>query len=108
MKKKIIALSLLMAVLILAFGVSVLATSGDDITTCGECGATLLEGATHINSYNTTHTVYYFGQFETCTVTHDRSRVERFCPDGHGVRWTGIWHYLWHSHPYCTDTGYWE
>lgn len=108
MKKKIIVICLLMATLVLVFGFSALASSRYVPTYCDQCAAVLSEGGTHMYSYNTTHTVFYDGTFDTCTITHDVSQVQKFCPNGHGVKWTGVWHYLWHSHPYCTDTGYWE
>ena len=46
--------------------------------------------------------------YETCTVTHDLSRVSRGCPNGHGIKWTDVWHVEWHSGSYCTHyQGHW-
>ena len=110
MKKRGIVLCLAMIALVITFGISALAASRYRPDYCDQCGTLLSEAGTHISGYSDTHPVPSTDQNnpDTCHVAHDISLVERFCPNGHGVKWSGIWHKEWHSNPICPDNGYWE
>ena len=113
MKKNKVMTCAVLVVSVLAFNLNAYAYVP---TYCDQCGAALVEGGTHINSYGTTHypatglvDVNHNPIYDTCHVGHDRTEVKRNCPSGHGTKWSGIKHDEYHSSSYCTShQSYWE
>ena len=99
MKKRVKICCLIMAVLILTFGISAFAAAtAQPPTICDVCGDPLLSAGTHIMN-NTQYHDTICGQ--QCQINHDRSQEDRYCPNGHGVRWSGIKHVEWHYNSNC-------
>ena len=109
MKKRVKIVGLIITVLILAYGITVFAAeTAEPRTTCDICKAQLLSAGTHMMSYTQYHET---ASGQQCQVNHDRSHVDRYCPNGHGVRDSGVWHVEWHYNSNCYNhphVEYWE
>ena len=61
-----------------------------------------------MNSYTRYHITM---SGEECQINHDRSHVDKYYPNGHGVIWSGVWHVEWHFNSNCLNhphVEYWE
>ena len=107
MTKKILAV---VSVILLLGGVSVSAAS---INYCENCGAALVTNATFESHWNTTHykstnlvDSNYRPIYELCRVSHDVYKLQKYCPNGHGVKWSAHEHR--EDHSCCDDKIYIE
>lgn len=80
---------------------------------CDQCAAVLNTGSHVVVQYQSTHLVptnYVDSNgkpvYEVCTVRHVRTSVGKTCPNGHGVKFNGIYHDEYHS--VCADKHYYE
>ena len=109
MKRKIKMFLPLVCLTVLLMGMTVLASSYETETFCGNCGATLLSGAREAGHWETTHMVGT-GQFhngeeitERCTIQYVKTVLEKFCPNGHGVKASTVQTDEYHSSKRCFD-----
>jgi hypothetical protein len=104
-----------MLVLLLAMSMGALAAANYIPTYCDECGAVLSEMGTNVGHYSVYHDAYtglHDSQggpvTDPCWVYHNITEIRKYCPNGHGNKWIGMWHTEDHSSSYCTDQQYWE
>ncbi|MGN0420200.1 MAG: hypothetical protein ACI4E4_07100 [Acetatifactor sp.] len=109
MKRKIKMFLPLVCLAVLLMGMTVLASSYETETFCGNCGAALLSGAREAGHWETTHMVGT-GQFlngeeitERCTIQYVKTVLEKFCPNGHGVKASTVQTDEYHSSKRCFD-----
>lgn len=108
MKKRVLFPVLCLSVLLSVVPV-LAATSEAEEYYCGICGAYLSRVAIPAGNWTTTHqvptefTVDGKTVYETCTVGHTMTTIQKICPNGHGVRWTKDVHSEIHSSTRCRD-----
>lgn len=111
MKRKMKMFLPLVCLAVLLMGMTVLAAEWDKTNYCETCDAALRSGAREAGHWTTTHQVSTNlvdsdGNpiYEVCTRTHVNTVVEKFCPNGHGVKWSGTQYDEYHTCSRCEET----
>lgn len=112
MKRKIKMFLPLVCLAVLLMGMTVLAAEWDKTNYCETCDAALRSGAREAGHWETTHMVGT-GQFhngeeitERCTIQYVKTVLEKFCPNGHGVKASTVQTDEYHSSERCFDRHY--
>ena len=110
-KKILLSMTILCATLLM--GMTASAAVNYVPVNCDQCAAVLNTGSYVVEQYQSTHLVptnYVDSNgkpvYEVCTVRHVRTSVGKTCPNGHGVKFNGIYHDEYHS--VCADKHYYE